>query len=416
MLFHRRQRTDRVRGLSGHAAPTVLVAHPSADLYGSDRVLLESVEGLVDAGARVVVAIPAEGPLAAELSARAAEVVISPTPVLRKSIMTPAGLVQLVWTTTRSVWRPLRLLQHVQPDVVYVNTLTIPLWPVLARLSGRRVVTHVHEAEDAASLLVKKALNMPLLFAHSILTNSQFSAAAMAKAFKRLHDKSEVILNGVPGPSVIVPLRSAITDQVRLVYLGRLSHRKGVDVAVAAMDVMNARGIRSRLDIVGAVFPGNEGFAADLVRFIKECGLSDRVFLHGFQREVWDFLAAADVAIIPSRYDEPFGNTAVEAILSARPAVVSDTSGLREAAGGYSSVQFVPPFDPEKIVDAVDRITSNWQRYREMALEDAKLAATKHNPSRYQQLLVRHLQRAMRGESHGANTYLVPTNNQGDST
>ena len=38
---------------------TVLVAHPSADLYGSDLQLVESVAGLVGAGRRVVVTLPA---------------------------------------------------------------------------------------------------------------------------------------------------------------------------------------------------------------------------------------------------------------------------------------------------------------------------------------------------------------------
>ena len=36
-------------------ASVVLVAHPGADLYGSDRMLLESVDGLVVSGHRVVV-------------------------------------------------------------------------------------------------------------------------------------------------------------------------------------------------------------------------------------------------------------------------------------------------------------------------------------------------------------------------
>jgi hypothetical protein len=30
--------------------PTALIAHPSADVYGSDRQVLESIDGLRDAG------------------------------------------------------------------------------------------------------------------------------------------------------------------------------------------------------------------------------------------------------------------------------------------------------------------------------------------------------------------------------
>lgn len=40
----------------------VLVVHPSAELYGSDRMTLESVRGLRDAGAAVTVVLGSDGP------------------------------------------------------------------------------------------------------------------------------------------------------------------------------------------------------------------------------------------------------------------------------------------------------------------------------------------------------------------
>ena len=42
---------------------TVLFAHPMAELYGSDRVLLESVLGVLETGGRAVVVLPESGPL-----------------------------------------------------------------------------------------------------------------------------------------------------------------------------------------------------------------------------------------------------------------------------------------------------------------------------------------------------------------
>jgi len=55
--------------------PTVLFAHPSPDLYGSDRMLLESVTAVVERGWEAVVALPADGPLAGLLRDRGARVV-----------------------------------------------------------------------------------------------------------------------------------------------------------------------------------------------------------------------------------------------------------------------------------------------------------------------------------------------------
>ena len=61
----------------------------------------------------------------------------------------------------------------------------------------------------------------------------------------------------------------------------------------------------------------------------------------GFTDDVWAHLAAADLVLVPSQGDEPFGNTAVEAMLAARPVVVSSSSGLDEAVAGYGSAQRV---------------------------------------------------------------------------
>ena len=54
---------------------TVVLAHPSPDLYGSDRMLVESVRALVPAR-RVVVTLPADGPLSQVLRDAGAEIEI----------------------------------------------------------------------------------------------------------------------------------------------------------------------------------------------------------------------------------------------------------------------------------------------------------------------------------------------------
>ena len=58
----------------------VLVAHPGAELYGSDRVVLESVRALAAAGCTVTVALPGHGPLVAPLERAGATVVLCPSP------------------------------------------------------------------------------------------------------------------------------------------------------------------------------------------------------------------------------------------------------------------------------------------------------------------------------------------------
>src|SRR4051812_39585290 len=109
-------------------SPVALLAHPSADLYGSDLLLVESVAALVGGGWTVHVVLPAHGPLVERLEARGARVQLLDTPVLRRALLSPRGL--LAWTTSALVALPrmLRLLRTLRPDVLYVNTITVPLW------------------------------------------------------------------------------------------------------------------------------------------------------------------------------------------------------------------------------------------------------------------------------------------------
>ncbi len=366
---------------------TALLAHPSADLYGSDRVLLETIEGLRSEGIEVMLAVPAHGPLVAEAISRGASVRICPTPVLRKALLSPLGLIRLAVESLRSLVSSIRLVWELRPALIYVNTITIPLWPVVSVLTRKPLLIHVHEAEGSASLPVRKLLALPLFLADTLVTNSRFSVDVLGSSFASLAGRCTVITNGVAGPQSAKRGRAELAEAVRLVYVGRLSHRKGPDVVVDAVADLGAKGIRAELHIVGAVYPGNEAFEAGLRQRIEEQGLSNVVHLHGFQASVWPFLADADIVVVPSRVDEPFGNTAVEAMLAARPAVVSDTSGLREASAGFASVIRVSPASSAAIAEAVSDIVSSWATYRDAALLDAEQARKRNGIAGYRQAI-----------------------------
>ena len=368
---------------------SVLVAHPSAELYGSDRVLLESVQAMVGAGWAVVVTVPAPGPLVPELVARGATVVRCPTPVLRKSALTARGFGELLADLLRSVGPATRLVRRHGTDGVYVSTVTIPLWLLVGRLLGRRVTGHVHEAEASAPRLLRTLIALPLLLASRVVVNSTFSLEVLTAAVPGLRGRSTVVDNGIPGPARVVPARARLASPVVVLFLGRLSPRKGPQVAVAAARLLAERGVEVRLDLLGAVYAGYEWFEAELQAAVSAAGLGADVRFLGFDPDVWPHLAAADVVVVPSVVDEPFGNTAVEAVLAGRPLVASATSGLLEAATGYAGVQLVAPDRPDLLADAVQRVITEWGHHRELADRDRAVAQERHSVRRYQQQIVR---------------------------
>jgi glycosyltransferase involved in cell wall biosynthesis len=193
-----------------------------------------------------------------------------------------------------------------------------------------------------------------------------------------------VVANGVAGPPRVEPPRPVIDGPIRLLYVGRLSERKGVGDAIEAARLLRERGVDADLEIVGAIYPGNEEFEAGLRRTVREAGLDDRVHFRGFDPDIWPWLARADVLLVPSRTDEPFGNTAVEGILAARPVVATGSGGLGEATEGFAAAVTVPPAAPGQIAAAVVRIASDWPAFRDHARRDAETAAARHAPAAYQ--------------------------------
>ncbi|QXG74973.1 glycosyltransferase family 4 protein [Modestobacter sp. L9-4] len=361
----------------------VLVAHPGAELYGSDRMVAESVAGLVEAGCQVVVALPATGPLVARLEQLGASVVQVRMPVLRKSALSPRGLAALVADAVTGLPTAFRLARRAGRDGVYVSTLTLPLWPVVARLAGRRVTVHVHEAEGSQPALLRAVLAAPTLVAHRVLVNSRYAQDVLARTSARVAHRATVVHNGVAGPPAVHPPRPVLDDPLRLVFVGRLSHRKGPQVAVALLAELARRGVTARLQLAGAVFEGNEAFAEDLRAQVAGLGLTGQVDLLGFTDDVWSVLAANDVVLVPSLLDEPFGNTAVEAVLAARPVVVSATSGLREAAAGYPTAVVVPPGDVAAWADAVQGLTADWPAVVSAVQDSLRTAVERHAPATY---------------------------------
>lgn len=331
--------------------------------------------------------LPAHGPLAKELEKSGVTVLLCPTLVLRKNLMSARRWRLLITELIQGIWKGSRLLLQLRPSLLYVNTVTVPLWILLGRSFRLPVIAHVHEAESTVPAIVRSILYAPLNLASGIVANSRYSTQIMALSFPGLQTKTTVLYNGVSGPKSATLCRRELGETFRIVYVGRLSHRKGIDVLIDALRILREEGIAASLEVVGAVVPGHEFYEEQLRKSIEDHGLTEAVKFRGFDPDIWPHLERADVAVVPSRGDEPFGNTAVEALLAGRPLVVSDTSGLREAAAGYTSAVFVDPDNATKLAEALHHVYDNWPSMREAAFEDAATARARNSPELYRTAL-----------------------------
>ena len=340
--------------------------------------------------ARVLVALPQDGPLVAVLRNAGARVAVMPFTVLRKALLSPTGLARLSAQAAPEIARLRSVIRASRADVVLSNTVTIPWWPVAASAAGVPVLAHVHEAEDTQRRIIRAGLNAPLLAASRIVANSGAARDALLDAQPRLASRTEVVHNGVAGPDQpLEPLRSRRPgDSFRIAMVGRLSPRKGVDVALDAVGLLRRSGVDASLSVCGSVFPGYEWYEAELRERAGQEDLEGHVELLGYVHPTWPVLEAADAVVVPSRA-EPFGNTAVEAMHATRPLVASRVQGLAEVVTDSATGLLVPADDAQALADALGSLAADPDLAARLAAQGAREAAERFSVAGYRATMTR---------------------------
>jgi glycosyltransferase involved in cell wall biosynthesis len=360
---------------------TVLMANPSADVYGADLQLLESVVALRDRGWRVVVVVPSSGPLESRLVALGAEVEVLPFPVLRRADLSSRGMVRLARATVPAMVAMCRLADRVRPDLIYVNTITLPWWLGVARWCSFPAVCHVHEAEARDRCLVRWALAAPLVLATATIVNSRSTFEVIGGAAPYLRRRLRLVHNGVRGPAVATEQRES-RGRFRLLVVGRLSPRKAPDVAIEATALLRAAGRDVTLELCGTPGPGHEDYFSDLVARAECPDLGGAVTFIGYQSPIWGALERADALVAPS-LGESFGNAVVEAQLARRPVVATAVQGHLETVEHGVSGLLVPVQDPAAMAAAVARLMDEPRTARQLAFLGMRRAEGRFGVRRY---------------------------------
>ena len=140
-------------------------------------------------------------------------------------------------------------------------------------------------------------------------------------------------------------------DQFHVVSCGRVSHEKGMDLAVEACAKLVELGHTNiHWWIVGG------GPAEQEVRDkIAELAMESYVTMLGMKENPYPYIKRADLYVQPSRF-ESYGLTTAEAIVLGKPIVATDTDGARVLACLDPTTVYLCEKTPEMIASAVVRL------------------------------------------------------------
>ncbi len=123
------------------------------------------------------------------------------------------------------------------------------------------------------------------------------------------------------------------TDDFLLVYSGRVNREKGIMELIEAMNQLKEHQ-NIKLLVIGSSFYGNANNENDFAKKLKEMAepLKDRIIFTGFipYSDMPNYLSMADVAVIPSVWEDPFPTTVLEAQAMGLPIITTRRGGIPE--------------------------------------------------------------------------------------
>ena len=171
----------------------------------------------------------------------------------------------------------------------------------------------------------------------------------------------------------------------RILSVGRLVQRKGVDLIIRALPLLADAGFNDvELLIVGgsgdALNLEEDPEAQRLKSLAKELGVEDRMTMRGqVPRDSMPAIFRSADAVVCAPWYEPFGIVPLEAMASGVPVVAAAVGGLRETVVDQKTGLHVPPKDPEALAGALARLLGDPELRADMGRAGARRARSRYS-------------------------------------
>ncbi|MGO4969937.1 glycosyltransferase family 4 protein [Streptococcus alactolyticus] len=221
------------------------------------------------------------------------------------------------------------ILNAFSPDVIHLhnNNIFKFLLPIKILHPTWKLILHIHDTN------IYKNLSPIDIFLHKVFLKRLIAISESVRNeivnFGGPKKKIRVLYNGVNSDKFHSPVKKD-QDCKTVICVARLvPQKKGQDVLIKAMKIVNRKYSNVKCMIVGAAPSDKPEYRNELELLIKELDLEQTVFLVGNSNNVPDLLAESDILVVPSRY-EGFGITVIEGMFAKIPVIASKIEGPKE--------------------------------------------------------------------------------------
>jgi glycosyltransferase involved in cell wall biosynthesis len=267
------------------------------------------------------------------------------------------------------VWRLLRHLRRIQPDVVHCHNLTtFGYGAIAARLAGDVPVVMTKHGNLVTRTGVTGRLNGFLIRRADVVAVSREAGGIMGAWMPEGSRPVRCIANGISiGPYDDLPSREEARVQLGrpapsfvVGIVARVTRGKGHLVLIDAF-----AGILNNIPGALLLIVGEGGLLPTVKARIRELALERSVLTLGERQDVPAILAALDVFCLPSE-TEGMPMTVLEAMAAGLPVVASNVGGIPEVVEEGRTGLMVPPRAVGALAAALLALAGDPERAREM--------------------------------------------------
>ena len=175
-----------------------------------------------------------------------------------------------------------------------------------------------------------------------------------------------------------IPLNNSNNDENYILLYGRMMAGKGEDVLIKALSILKDKGIIYRVIICGP--SPNKDYPSNLIKFYK---LENQVIYVGprLGKELVELINRSSIVVVPSTYEEMFGQTAIEAMYLGKPVIASNTGGLTEVVKELGML--IPPNDPYALAEVIHKLMSDRNKIEMLGKKAKEYAKKVFDPEKY---------------------------------
>jgi glycosyltransferase involved in cell wall biosynthesis len=297
-----------------------------------------------------------------------------------------------------------RFVRAYRPDVLWTNQLPCAsFFPAFLPATSPAIVYAAHGFDAAAEIRRGPALSRRCA---RIVAVSHGVAALLREAGVE-PGRISVVHNGVDVAQVAsraahlaAPLPVRAPGEVVLVHPAVLGPRKQQHVAIEALAALPPSAV---LWLCGSTAPGGDpSYERELHALAARLGVVDRVRFLGWRADVPAVLAAADVAVLPSRM-ESFGLVLAEAMALGKPCAGAAVGGIPEVVeDGVTGVVATP--EPAPFAAALAPLVASPELRRRMGEAGRRRVAERFGVERQAAAVAALLEETLRQRMAGTRT------------